>query len=111
MDIKQKRYIKVNALDWKQGNVTGFSSKPLIEQNDNVIKMVRIAAHAAYPMHTHPHKTETLFILEGELEVTINTTTYQGEQYDFFVFPVGIAHGLKNTSDKNCIVFIGSIKN
>ncbi|KAE8671226.1 Germin-like protein subfamily 2 member 4 [Hibiscus syriacus] len=53
------------------------------------------------PPHTHPRATETIFVLEGELDVGFITTANKLysksiKKGDVFVFPKGLVHFQKN---------------
>lgn len=97
-------------MEWTKGKVKGFHGKDLLSGNTS-IKLVKLNPHAKYPEHIHPDKTEFAFVLEGNIEVLIDTEKYIGEKDDFFIFPSGITHSIMNPTDIECIVLIGAILN
>jgi quercetin dioxygenase-like cupin family protein len=104
-------YKNTHAIPWESGKIKGFSSKSLIALKNGDSKIVKITPSAKYPTHKHPHKTESLLVLQGALNVTIDNTEHEGKPFDFFVFPSGVEHNITNPYDADCIVFISSINN
>jgi len=96
-------------MDWKSGKVNGFAGKELLNLKNGGVKMITIASKAVYPIHSHPDKTEFLFLLEGQIMCTIESEEYQGEQGDFFLFPSGKEHNIQNQSVKDALALVGSI--
>jgi quercetin dioxygenase-like cupin family protein len=41
----------------------------------------------------------------------INNLSFEGEVGDFYIFPVGEKHSIKNNTQKECCLLIGAIKN
>jgi quercetin dioxygenase-like cupin family protein len=55
---------------------------------------------AGPPLHTHTKEDETMFILEGELEVTLGEQTHTVGPGTFIHMPRGAAHRFKNMKDR-----------
>lgn len=104
-------YIKPASLDYKTGAVKGFSGKGLIDLQNGGLKMIKVAAGATYPIHTHPKKTEYIFVLEGNPTITISEERFEGTKEDFFILPTGIPHGIENKTETECILLVGAINN
>ncbi len=103
--------IEQNKLDWTEGKVKGFFGKELLALTNGGLKLVKVAPEANYPEHLHPDKTEYAYVLEGTLEFIINFETHLGKEGDFFTFPVNTKHSIKNNTNVDCIILIGSIQN
>lgn len=104
---------KTNCLrtECSQGQVKGFSGKDLVQLSNGTVKVVRIEPMSVYPEHVHPDKTEYAFVMEGNPEFVINNLSFEGEVGDFYIFPVGEKHSIKNNTQKECCLLIGAIKN
>ncbi|MDX1279230.1 cupin domain-containing protein [Oceanihabitans sediminis] len=111
MKTIQDNYTNSKDLNWKPSKLVGFSSKQLSLLNNCSFKLIKIEPHAMYPTHSHPNKTETLLIISGTLAITIGDIRYQGITHDFFVFPSGARHSIMNLTNKECLVYVTSIKN
>jgi quercetin dioxygenase-like cupin family protein len=66
------------------------------------------------PLHTHPHATEILFVLEGSLYVSFVTSNPENHLItkvlnpgDVFVFPVGLIHFQFNVGKTKAVAFAG----
>jgi len=104
-------YIKPSSLEYQTGTVKGFSGKGLIDLKNGGLKMIKVAAHATYPIHTHPKKTEYIFVLEGKPTITIAKERFEGTNEDFFILPTGIPHGIENNTNSECLLLVGAINN
>ncbi len=104
-------HLKPNALEWTQGKVKGFSGKNLITMGNGGLKLVKVEAHANYPIHLHPNKTEHIYVLEGEPTITIGTEKFQGEKDDFFILPHSISHSIENNTSTECLLLVGQLVN
>jgi quercetin dioxygenase-like cupin family protein len=102
--------IDINKLEWKSGQVKGFSGKEFLQLNNGSVKMVKIDPLAFYPIHVHPDKTEYAFVVTGNPEFLIEEETYLAKPSDFFIFPNNIKHAIKNNTAVECYLLIGSIK-
>jgi quercetin dioxygenase-like cupin family protein len=65
-------------------------------------------------LHTHPHATEILFVLEGSLYVGFVTSNPENHLItkvlnpgDVFVFPVGLIHFQFNVGNTKAVAFAG----
>lgn len=103
--------IKTNLLGWTPGNVKGFYGKNFIIMDKGSLKQIKIEPFSNYPQHVHPDKTEYAYIIEGNPEFVIDGKMFTSEPGDFFIFPFGKNHEIKNQTDKKCILLIGAIKN
>jgi len=52
------------------------------------------------PLHTHTKEDETMYVIEGELEVVLGDKTYIARPGDFAHMARGVPHRFKNISDK-----------
>ncbi|MDR7002038.1 cupin domain-containing protein [Neobacillus niacini] len=100
--------INIDDLEWKAMPVKGFEGKPLMNHKNGSMKIVKIQPGSEFPLHQHPDKTEFAYVLDGLLEATIGDTTYTGKSGSFYQFPIGVNHGLKNSSNSDTIVIIGA---
>jgi len=103
--------IKPDTLSWSAGKVKGFHGKEFINLEKGSVKLVKIDPLATFPEHLHPEKTEYAFVIEGTPEFMIDNESYYSEAGDFFIFPTGKKHEIKNNTNETCILLIGSIKN
>ncbi|CAN5333765.1 hypothetical protein BH10BAC1_BH10BAC1_20260 [soil metagenome] len=103
--------IDINSLEWKSGQVKGFSGKEFLQLNNGGVKMVKVEPMAFYPIHAHPDKVEYAFVIEGTPEFLIEEKTWLAKSGDFFIFPNTIKHAINNNSAVECYLLIGSIKN
>lgn len=101
--------VDYKALDWKTGNVKGFSGKQLIDQDNGTVKLVRVDPQSNYPLHRHPDKTEYAYVVEGNFEFIVGDKTYDGVPGDFLVFPLMTMHAIHNKTDKAGTLLIGAI--
>lgn len=105
-----KNKIKPDSLDWISGNVKGFSGKELINIDNGSSKLVKILPSSKYPIHLHPDKTETAYVIVGNPEFTIADVQYSSTPGDFFVFPINTKHAIENNTSEECLLLIGGIK-
>jgi len=108
---QMETYKKPSSLDYQTGAVKGFSGKGLIALKNGDLKMIKVDAHARYPIHTHPKKTEYIFVLEGKPTITIADERFEGTKEDFFILPTGAPHGIENNTHQECILLVGAINN
>lgn len=104
---------KINCLETEclPGQVKGFLGKDLLQLSNGTVKVIRIEPMSIYPEHLHPDKMEYAFVIEGNPEFEINNFCFEGQPGDFFLFPVGEKHSIKNNTQKECCLLIGAIKN
>jgi quercetin dioxygenase-like cupin family protein len=103
--------IEQEQLQWNKGQVKGFLGKEFIQHSNGSVKLIKIEPISVYPEHIHPDKTEYAYVIEGSPEFLIDGQSFMGKSGDFFIFPSNIKHAIKNNTDIECIVLIGSIKN
>lgn len=106
-----KNKISTPELPWTEGKINGFFGKELLSLINGGLKLIKILPQANYPEHHHPDKTEYAYVLEGTPELTVNSEIYTGKTGDFIIFPLNIRHSIKNRTDTECILLIGSIQN
>lgn len=101
--------IDVKDLAWKTGQVNGFLSKEFIQLSNGGVKLVKVEPMSVYPEHTHPDKTEYAFVIEGTPEFVIDSNLFSGKVGDFFIFPASLKHAIKNNTEQDCFLLVGSI--
>lgn len=101
--------IKTAELILTEGKVKGFHGKNLIDLDNGGLKMVKVDAFASYPTHLHPEKTEFVYVLEGNPEISIGDKVYQSEPGDFITLPKSIEHSIANRTEKECKLLVGAI--
>lgn len=69
-------------LTYHTGAVKGVSGKGLIDLKNGGLKMIKLAAGANYPIHTHPQKTDYIFVLKGT--ITKAEDDFEDTKEDFF---------------------------
>lgn len=52
------------------------------------------------PLHTHTKEDETMYVIEGELEVVLGDKTYTARPGDFAHMARGVPHRFRNKTDK-----------
>lgn len=101
--------IKSGLLEWSAGKVKGFYGKDFVQMEKGSLKLVKVDAHATYPMHIHPDKTEYAYVLEGNPGFEIDNKPYTSEIGDCFIFPTGIKHSIINNTAEDCLLLVGAI--
>jgi quercetin dioxygenase-like cupin family protein len=61
-------------------------------------------AGAVFPPHVHTHEEETIFMLEGEMEITVGDNVIIAKPGDHVYMPRGIVHALKMVTTTRGIV-------
>lgn len=98
---------------WYRSQSAGVTSFPMLGATDIQSTVARVALDPdeAYPSHSHPRASETLYLQTGELEtyfkfegsrdprVVSNVVSYG----QVAVFPQGLAHGTKCISARRCV--------
>ncbi len=102
--------IEPDTLNWDSGQVKGFLGKEFLKLDNGGVKLVKIEAQAIYPEHIHPDKTEYAFVVDGTPSFVINNEFFTSKVGDFFIFPNGIKHVIKNETNSVCHLLVGSIK-
>ncbi|HNP18780.1 MAG TPA: cupin domain-containing protein [Fulvivirga sp.] len=107
--IDMEHQIKISDLEWTEGNVKGFLGKQLIDQKNGTFKLVKVNPKTSYPLHRHPDKTEFAYVIEGHPEFEIDSDQYQSKVGDFFIFPIGKRHAIRNNTEAECQLLVGAI--
>ncbi len=55
--------------------------------------------------HSHPGAAEVYFVVEGNLEVTVGSTSFVMEAMDFCLIPTGAFHDPEGTNGTNCCMW------
>lgn len=106
-----KTYITSDELEWETSKIKGFSSKQLLDIPTGGFKMIKVEPNSLYPLHQHPDKTEFIYVLEGNVQITNGDECIDGAKNDFYALPHSTKHSINNISDKECILLVGAIKN
>lgn len=95
----------------KVTQVEHFFSKELLKLENGAVKKVRVEPNAFYPEHLHPDKTEYVYVLQGHPHFQIGVHVYAARPDEFYIFPTNTKHSIRNYSQKDCVLLVGSIKN
>lgn len=106
-----KYYKKTDLMSWETGKIKGFSGKDLINLKNGALKIVKVNPSSTYPKHLHPDKTEFIYVLEGNPQITIGEEKFLGERSDFFILPSVVNHSIENHTSKECLLLVGAINN
>ncbi len=98
-------------MDWVEGNVKNYFNKPLLSVDNGAIKLVKIGPDTAFPVHHHRDKTESVYILSGNPTLYIDSVEYNANPDEFYVFPLGIDHAIRNNTNSDCVLIVNAIKN
>ena len=103
---------KINpaSLEWTPGKVPGFKGKDFLQKDKGSVKLVKVEPQATYPEHIHPDKTEYAFVVKGKPDFKIANEFLNGEEGDFFIFPVNTKHAILNNTGDECILLVGAIE-
>lgn len=80
------------------GRLVWLSNRDLADV-DATVGYVEIAPRAANPNHRHHTCSETLFVLEGEIDHLVGDETVHLRSGDVLVVPAGMVHGASNMGD------------
>lgn len=94
----------------KADKIKHFFSEPLIQLENGALKKVRVETGANYPEHLHPDKTEYIYVLAGNPHFLIGSELFAASPDEFYVFPVNVKHAIRNESENDCLLLVGSIK-
>lgn len=103
--------INPQELEWTEGNVKNFFGKELLMLDNGTLKLVKVAPSSHYPEHRHPDKTEYAYVLKGLPHFQIGADEFAASPDEFYVFPTGVRHAIRNKTEETCILLVGSIKN
>lgn len=101
--------LDVKGKSWELGKVAGVSAKDLITFPEGTAKLIRLEPGAHYPLHKHPHRTEYVYVLEGEPTLSVGDEVHVCHSGDFVSFPESTPHALANESQNDAILFVGAI--
>ena len=87
-----------------------FISEQLILLDNGSFKKVKVTPGPYYPEHLHPDKTEFVYVLCGTPLLQIGTNVFEAKADEFYIFPRYVKHSIRNHSNDDCILLIGSIK-
>lgn len=103
--------IKPQELEWTEGKVKNFFGKELLLLDNGTIKLVKVAPTSHYPEHLHPDKTEYVYVLQGQPHFQIGTDEFAANPDEFYIFPSGVRHAIRNKTNEACLLLVGGIKN
>ncbi|MCC6599557.1 MAG: cupin domain-containing protein [Crocinitomicaceae bacterium] len=98
------------AMEWEEGAVKGFSAKKLLMRENGAMKLVKVAPSSSYPEHIHPDKTEFAYVVKGTPRFVVGKDEFLAIPDEFYIFPTNTKHAIINTTDSDCVLLIGSIK-
>ena len=108
--MNKNYFVDHKKTEWIKGKIEGFSGKDLLSINNGGVKLVRVSPESSYPVHTHPDKTEFMYLLEGKLNCFVDNEEFDCNSGDFIVFPEGMEHGIRNLTNEEALAIIGNIK-
>lgn len=97
-------------LEWGEGKVKNYFGKNLLALENGTFKLVKANPNAIYPDHKHKDKTEFVYVLKGNPYFLIDTEEYHAKPNEFYIFPHGVKHAIRNKSDEECLMLVGAIK-
>lgn len=100
----------IKDMEWQEGNVKNYFNKPLLNLDNGAIKLVKIGPGTAFPDHHHKEKTEFVYVLQGNPSLLIDTTEYEANPDEFYVFPLSVKHAIRNNTQSDCVLIVGAIK-
>lgn len=72
----------------------GTSQKILVERSGGTVKLMKFEAGASFPAHTHPDRTEWIWVVEGQVETEVDGAVIRLGPGDFRIFPRQSRHRL-----------------
>lgn len=87
------------------GHGTGFRRQPLVDGRTGSVHMGFAACELEGGGGVQPHVQsyeEAFYILEGELELTMNGETVRLRENEGGLIPVGVPHGWRNPEERRC---------
>ncbi|MBX2942454.1 MAG: cupin domain-containing protein [Cyclobacteriaceae bacterium] len=104
-----KTKVKPGSMEWTASNVKGFCGKQLLGMDNGSVKLVRVEPQSDYPLNRHPDKTEYAYVVDGNLEFTIDNEAYHGAPGDFFIFLAMIMYAIHNRTNEPGTLLVGAI--
>ena len=84
-----------------EGRSAGYTGDPVVDEGGGSVQMgfriARIEAGGHVDAHIHSFE-ESIYVIDGELTIDTIEGTYRMRTGDYGLIPVGMAHGLRNTS-------------
>jgi len=94
-----------NIIHWKQVEPVemfpGFFRRTLAITDSMMIVEFRALAGASVPEHQHPHE-QTGYVVEGQMNLTIDGQTVTVIEGDSYAIPGGVLHGAE--FDVDCVI-------
>jgi len=87
------------------GHSAGFRRQPLVDERNGSVHMSFAACELEGGGDVQPHvqsHEEAFYILEGELELTMNGETVRLRENEGCLIPVGVPHGWRNPEERAC---------
>lgn len=103
----EKLRIDPASLEWIPGKVNSFYGKELLNQPHATFKLVKAGPMSSYPRHTHPDRTEFVYVLEGTPLFEIGGETFTAKPHEFYLFPAQIPHAIVNDHPDPAIMLVG----
>jgi mannose-6-phosphate isomerase-like protein (cupin superfamily) len=75
-------------------------NKHIIRRDDLKMGLVSVRPHDVLPIHTHDHEDQLYYVLEGEGTIRMDDQEFELAPGKAVTIPPGVAHGVRNTSDK-----------
>jgi quercetin dioxygenase-like cupin family protein len=88
-----KKKIAVAELEWTEGKVKNFFGKELISMENGSLKLIKVAPHASYPVHSSSRKNRICLCVEPEIRsLKYRVSIFKGSKDEFFIFPQNEKH-------------------
>jgi quercetin dioxygenase-like cupin family protein len=85
-----------------EGRSKGYAGDDVVDESGGAVQMgfrvARLEAGGNVDAHVHSFE-ESIFVIDGTLTVDTTEGTYELVSGDYGLFPVGMTHALRNTSD------------
>jgi quercetin dioxygenase-like cupin family protein len=85
-----------------EGRSKGYAGDDVVDESGGAVQMgfrvARLEAGGNVDAHVHSFE-ESIFVIDGTLTVDTTESTYELVSGDYGLFPVGMTHALRNTSD------------
>lgn len=105
-----QKHIIPAEMNWTEGKVKGFKGKDLLNLQNGSVKLVSVLPQSEYPIHTHPDKTEYIYVLEGKVTCTVGSEKISVLAGEFLIFHQNIEHNIANLSAIHALLLVGAIK-
>ena len=88
------------------GNIEWLFNAELAPGAEQTLGYVEIAPGEKNPLHAHPNCEELLFLIEGELDHSLEGAVYQMQPGQAIRVPAGAKHDARNTSTRTARMVI-----